>query len=86
MIQISATNFNSNRRSFSSAISQISANAGACLVEEQKWAFPKPPFHHFAIKSLVLFSSKSANISFVFASLTMVQTGIFKTSSSPFAP
>jgi hypothetical protein len=36
IIQISATSFNSRLKSFSSTISQISAKAGACLVDEQK--------------------------------------------------
>jgi len=36
IIQISATNFNSNCKSLSSKTSQSSAKAGACLVLEQK--------------------------------------------------
>jgi hypothetical protein len=36
IIQISATSFNSNNKSFSSFTSHNSAKAGACLVLEQK--------------------------------------------------
>jgi len=40
IIPTSATSLSSRSKSFSSAISHNSANPGACLVEETKWAFP----------------------------------------------
>ena len=46
IIQISATSFNSNCTVFSSHTSHISAKAGACLVEDAKWAFQNHPLHH----------------------------------------
>jgi hypothetical protein len=66
-------------------MSQISANAGACLVLEQKWAFQKPHFQPRAISSLELFLLKSAIISFVSESRTRVPTGTFNIKSGAFA-
>jgi len=86
MIQISATSFNSKCRSFSCTQSQSSAKAGACLVEEQKWAFQNHHLPHLHIKYERLFLSKSTIISIVLGSFIIVQTGTFKIRSFQLAP
>ncbi|MBT3726419.1 hypothetical protein HOG21_01620 [bacterium] len=86
MIQISATSFNSRCKSLSSTTSHNSAKAGACLIDEQKCEFQNPHFHHLATNNFTLCSDKSAIISIVLASFTIVHTGTFKIKSGAFAP
>jgi hypothetical protein len=69
-----------------STTSPNSAKAGACLVDEQKWAFQKPPFPHFATNNLVFSSERSAIISHESSSRTIVPTGTFKIRSGALAP
>ena len=83
---MSATSLSSRCKSLSSTTSQSSANAGACLVLEQKCAFQKPHFHHFATNSFILWSLKSERTSHDTSSLTIVHTGTCNTKSGAFAP
>lgn len=86
IIPTSATSFSSKWRSRTSPISQSSANPGACLVEEVKWAFPYPPRPHLVIKTFIFFSLRSTTSSPVWVSFTIVPTGRWISKSGAFTP
>ena len=86
IIPISATSLSSSCRSHSPGISPSSANAGACLVLEQKCAFPYPPLPHSATRTFIPLVSRSNRSSPEFTSFTSVPVGTMSMRSSPLTP